>query len=133
MKQLGLQDHVRFLGALSDAQASEWYTKSDVFIMTPVDLAGDVEGFGIVYLEASAFGLPVVATESGGAAEAVVNGETGIVAPQKDVVAIADAIIALFNDPTLAGQLGLKGRERVQREFQWKVQAEKLMSIIEQS
>ncbi len=130
--QLGLQEHVQFLGALSDAEVRDWYTQANVFIMTPVDLQGDVEGFGIVYLEANAFGLPVIAAESGGVGEAVLDGKTGLVVSQKDVSAISDAICSLLGSPSFAYTLGKQGKERIEREFQWKVQANGLVKAIEQ-
>jgi phosphatidylinositol alpha-1,6-mannosyltransferase len=76
------------------------------------------EGFGIVYLEANAHGLPVVAGAAGGATDAVVHGETGLLVDPLDHVAVADALVALLSDRDLAVRLGGNGRARAER-FTW--------------
>lgn len=131
--QMGLDAYVRFFSGVSDDEVLSWYQGADMFIMTPVDLEGDIEGFGIVYLEANVFGLPVIATDSGGVGEAVQDGETGLLVTQRDVSAISGAIIRLFDNPALARQLGMQGKERVRREFGWDMQAHTLTAIIERT
>jgi phosphatidyl-myo-inositol dimannoside synthase len=90
----------------------------------------EVEGLGIVYLEASATGLPVVAGDSGGAPDAVCEGETGYVVNGRDVAAIADRTATLLADPALARRLGAAGRAWVEREWRWETQAERMSALL---
>ena len=90
----------------------------------------DVEGLGIVYLEASATGLPVVAGDSGGAPDAVLDGETGLVVPGRSVPAIAEAVTGLLEDPERARAMGEKGRAWIEREWRWDVQASRLGKLL---
>jgi phosphatidylinositol alpha-1,6-mannosyltransferase len=89
-----------------------------------------VEGLGIVYLEASACGLPVVGGDSGGAPDAIRNGETGYVVPGRDVAAVADRIAALLADPAGAAAMGEKGMAWIDREWRWELVAERLRQIL---
>ncbi len=79
----------------------------------------EVEGFGIVYLEAAAVGRPAIAGESGGAAEAVSHRETGVVVDGRDPRNVAEAVSSILEDPPRAEAMGRAGRERVEREFTW--------------
>ncbi|MBI4449599.1 glycosyltransferase [Candidatus Uhrbacteria bacterium] len=109
---------VRFLGNLDDANIAAWYTDCDVFALLPRELSdGDVEGFGIVYLEAGAFGKPVVGTRSGGAPEAVIDGINGLLVPQDDPIAASAALATLLRDRDLAQRLGAQGERRAREEF----------------
>jgi phosphatidyl-myo-inositol dimannoside synthase len=121
---------VRFLGALSDTEIAAWYDTSDLCIMIPKNIDGDVEGFGIAYLEANSFGKPVIGSRTGGVAEAVRDGETGIVVEPGNIHEIADAISRLLEDQEYAQKLGHQGRERVEKEFRWEVQAEKIKKLV---
>ena len=97
------------------------YALGDVFAM-PCRTRGaglDVEGLGIVFLEASATGIPVVAGDSGGAPETVLEGETGHVVDGRDVAAIADAVSGLLADPDAAARMGARGREWVMAQWRW--------------
>ncbi|MGW3770698.1 glycosyltransferase family 4 protein [Actinomadura verrucosospora] len=91
----------------------------------------DVEGLGIVYLEASATGLPVVAGDSGGAPDAVLDGETGLVVPGRSVPGIAEAVAGLLADPDRARAMGEKGRAWIEGEWRWDVQARRLGDLLE--
>ncbi|TDD80600.1 glycosyltransferase family 1 protein [Actinomadura darangshiensis] len=90
----------------------------------------DVEGLGIVYLEASATGLPVVAGDSGGAPDAVLDGETGLVVPGRSVQRIAESLAHLLGDPACARAMGEKGRAWIEREWRWNVQAARLENLL---
>jgi phosphatidylinositol alpha-1,6-mannosyltransferase len=85
---------------------------------------GHVEGFGLVYSEAHAFGKPAIAGRAGGAPDAVLDGETGLLVTPGDVDGIADALIRLLGDPEYAKVLGENGRRRVERELNWRRFAE---------
>jgi phosphatidyl-myo-inositol dimannoside synthase len=90
----------------------------------------DVEGLGIVYLEASASGLPVVGGDSGGAPDAILPGETGYVVTGRDVAGVADRIAGLLADPAGAHAMGEKGAAWVDREWRWELVADRLMAIL---
>ena len=116
----GLAGSVRFLGAVTDRERDEWLARADVFAM-PSRLPGGGlagEGFGIVFIEAAARGLPVVAGNVGGAVDAVADGESGLLVDPQDPEAVADAISSILLDPDLARRLGAAGAARAQT-FAW--------------
>ena len=129
----GVGDMIHFAGAVSDAERDALLASADVFAMPsrlPADgLAG--EGFGIVYLEAGARGLPVVAGAVGGALDAVVDGHTGLLVDPNDHVAVAHAISGLLADPARAGALGRAGAEHAARRA-WPAVAERLEGLLRQ-
>ncbi len=129
-KERGVADRVLFTGSLPDMSVAQWYKKCDIFIMTPYEIDGDLEGFGIVYLEANSFGKAVIGTRTGGVQDAVLDGVTGILVESQDVSAIREAIVNLLSNKLLSQRLGEQGKKRVKKEFQWSVQAEKLQNII---
>jgi len=90
----------------------------------------DLEGLGIVYLEASATGLPVVAGNSGGAPEAVREGETGFVVDGRDVAQVADRVATLLADPDRAKRMGAAGRAWVESDWRWTTQAERMHALL---
>jgi phosphatidylinositol alpha-1,6-mannosyltransferase len=124
----GVQRDVVFTGAVPWAELPAHYAAGDVFAMPcRTRRAGlDVEGLGIVYLEASATGLPVVAGDSGGAPDAVLHGETGYVVPGRSVPAVVDRVAALLSDRDTARAMGEKGRSWVEREWRWEALAARL-------
>lgn len=111
---------VKFLGEVSDEALQELYVGAEIFALTPRDIEGDFEGFGIVYLEAAAHGVPAVGTRSGGVPEAVVHDETGLLAPPDDSKAVAIALMQLLANADLRDRLGKRARLRVREEFTWK-------------
>jgi phosphatidyl-myo-inositol dimannoside synthase len=124
---------VRLLGALSDAEVPQLVGAADVFAMLCRDRwAGlEREGFGIVFLEAAAAGVAQVAGRSGGADEAVVHGETGLVVDRPtDVGAVADAIGSLLADPTLANRMGAAARARAEASFDYDGLAPRLAAAL---
>jgi len=128
----GVADHVVFAGAVPADELPAHYAAGDVFAMPcRTRRRGlDVEGLGIVYLEASAVGLPVVAGDSGGAPDAVRPGETGHVVNGRDVAALADRVGGLLADRQRARALGAAGRDWVQREWRWELQAARLAALL---
>ena len=90
----------------------------------------EVEGLGIVYLEASACGLPVIAGKSGGAPDAVIDGTTGLVVDGTNNDEIAQAAIALLSDPSKAQQMGAAGRQWITDEWRWEIWAQKFESLL---
>jgi phosphatidylinositol alpha-1,6-mannosyltransferase len=126
---------VVFAGGVPLRQLPDYYAAGDVFAMPCRTRLGgmDVEGLGIVYLEASACGLPVVAGDSGGAPEAVREGETGFVVPGLDGAALTDRLTELLSDAALRRHMGAAGRAWVEREWPWDVAAERLQSYIQEA
>ncbi len=130
-RSLGVADSVRFLGAVSDAARDDWLRRADVFAMPSRlpdgGLAG--EGFGIVYLEAAAYGTPVVAGNVAGALDAVADGETGLLVDPTNPHAVAGAITGLLLDRELAGRLGRTAAERA-RSFAWPLIAARVEAVL---
>lgn len=128
----GVARDVVFTGTVPWSRLPDYYAAGDVFAMPcRTRRRGlDVEGLGIVYLEASAVGLPVVAGDSGGAPDAVREGETGYVVPGRDVDALADRVATLLLDRALATRLGTTGRAWVEEQWRWDTQAARLASLL---
>ncbi|MFG2371725.1 glycosyltransferase family 4 protein [Streptomyces sp. NPDC048504] len=128
VRETGVSDSVRFTGAVPWSELPAHYGAGDVFAMPCRTRRGglDVEGLGIVYLEASATGLPVVAGDSGGAPDAVLDGETGWVVRGGSPEDAADRVIALLADPELRQNMGERGRQWVEERWRWDLLAERL-------
>jgi phosphatidyl-myo-inositol dimannoside synthase len=114
-----LCDHVRWLGAVSDTELVQLYGLCDVLVLPLLDLDKDVEGFGMVALEASAMGKPVVAFGCGGIVDAVEDGKSGILVEPGNYQAMSAVIVTLLNDPDMATSIGRCGQKRVIRDFTW--------------
>jgi len=110
IRELGLEQSVYFLGAVSFEQLADYYHQASVFVLTPRQEGLHFEGFGLVYLEAGAYGLPVIATRSGGVPEAVKDGQTGLLVEPGDVPGIAEAMLRLLSDTELAREMGRQNR-----------------------
>ena len=119
-RSYGVSDSILFLGAAGDEQRNEWLRRAQLLAMPSRLPAGGFagEGFGIAYLEAGAYGKPVVAGNVGGALDSVADGETGLLVDPLDPVAVAGAITRLLDDGELAARLGAGGRRRAQ-ELAW--------------
>ncbi|GAA2588656.1 glycosyltransferase family 4 protein [Streptomyces roseoviolaceus] len=128
----GLAGAVVFAGGHPHEDMPGFYAAAQVFAMPcRTRRAGmEVEGLGIVFLEAAAAGLPVVVGDSGGAPDTVRDGETGFLAEGRDVPALADRLALLLGDPELAGDMGRKGREWVREQWGWDGAHEQLMSLL---
>jgi phosphatidylinositol alpha-1,6-mannosyltransferase len=116
---------VRFLGDIPDEKLGGIYAEADIFAMTSMPHKHSVEGFGLVYLEAGAYGLPVVAHAIGGVPEAVIEGETGLLVAPGDSAALTAAFARLLADPVLRHRLGEAGRARA-RVHSWRDSAQTL-------
>ncbi|MDT5242130.1 MAG: phosphatidyl-myo-inositol dimannoside synthase [Mycobacterium sp.] len=130
--EFGVAEHVVFTDGVPGEELPAHHAMADVFAM-PCRTRGaglDVEGLGIVYLEASASGVPVVAGRSGGAPESVIDGETGLVVDGWDVGAIAAAVGDLLADPDRAAHMGAAGRRWVVDNWQWRTKAQRLGELL---
>jgi phosphatidylinositol alpha-1,6-mannosyltransferase len=132
--QVGVSAHVVFAGYVSDAELPSYFAAGDVFVMPnrvdPLGKGEATEGFGMVFLEAAACGLPVIAGNNGGARDAVVHEQTGLLLDVPDAAHVAEAAGCLLTDRPLARRLGAQGRERVLREFTWDRSAARLARLI---
>ena len=113
------EDHVKLLGRLSDADLDCVYRRASLFVLPCLDDPNDVEGFGIVILEAALKGVPAIATRSGGIPDAIANEETGVLVPPGNPRALADALADLLRDPARTKKLGETARRRTLAEFTW--------------
>ncbi|WP_333764091.1 glycosyltransferase family 4 protein [Streptomyces sp. IBSBF 2390] len=131
-RETGVDASVRFTGAVPWSELPAHYGAGDVFAMPCRTRRGglDVEGLGIVYLEASATGLPVVAGDSGGAPDAVLDGETGWVVRGGEPAEAADRITALLGDAELRRRMGERGRQWVEEKWRWDLLAERLKELL---
>ena len=102
---------VEFLGRISQERLQQCYQQATVFVLTPQIVKLRFEGFGLVYLEAGAFGLPVVGTRAGGVADAIQNGKTGFLVEPDDIDGVAKAIERLLTEPALRRRMGLANRD----------------------
>src|SRR5690606_34934960 len=98
-RDLGIERRVLFTGSVDDARLVEWYRAADVFVLPARSEPPTVEGFGTVYLEASACGLPVIGPDEGGPIDAIIQGRTGLRVPPRDLDALALAMGQLGRDP----------------------------------
>jgi phosphatidylinositol alpha-1,6-mannosyltransferase len=130
--RLGVSDHVTFTGGVPAADLPAYHAMADVFAM-PCRTRGaglDVEGLGIVFLEASATGVPVIAGSSGGAPETLQHNKTGMVVDGRSVDQIADAVSGLLADPDRAARMGAAGRDWVTAHWRWDDLAGRLADLI---
>ena len=119
-EELRLGDRVVFAGKVPEADLIRWYQGCDVFCLPAiVDSQGETEGLGVVLLEALNYARPVAASKVGGIPDIIRHGRTGLLFPEKDPDALADAILELLRDPERAERLGRQGREMVEKEFSW--------------
>jgi phosphatidylinositol alpha-1,6-mannosyltransferase len=119
VRDLGLQDHVRLCGEVSDDELVKLYQCCDIVVLPALSSTEDVEGFGMVLLEAGAAGKPVIATRVGGIPDAVVSGETGILINPGDYRGLNNAIVELLADEHRRQAIGECARRRMQRDFSW--------------
>ena len=120
VQELGLEERVSFAGRVSDAELEALYAACELFVLPAiVDSSGDTEMLGMVLLEAMRYRKPVVASDVGGIPDIVTHGVNGLLVPQKDPQALAQAIARLLTDRDLSRRLGEKGYNEARRRFSW--------------
>jgi phosphatidylinositol alpha-1,6-mannosyltransferase len=131
-ERTGVGDHVIMTGSITQDELPAYFAAGDVFAMPcrTRRFGLDVEGLGIVFLEASAAGLPVVAGNSGGAPDAVQDGVTGRVVDGTDRAAVANEVARLLGDADLSGAYGKAGRQWVEDAWQWDAIAQRLAELL---
>ncbi len=114
------EKHIRFLGSIPDETLRAAYRQAAVLVLPAIEVEGDVEGFGIVFLEAALFGVPAVSTRTGGIPDAVVDGETGVLVEPGDWEAYAAAVGELLADEARRRSLGERARQRAASKYDWR-------------
>jgi len=132
-RELGVAERVEFLGRVTDAELPAFYASLDVFVMPSREDArsGHAEGFGIVYLEAAAHGVPAVGTRTGGVPEAIANDITGKLVATESVDELVSALSGMLGDPESTAEMGRAARERALREFRWDDRVDQFAALIE--
>ncbi len=133
VRDLGLQDTVRFLGRVPDAEMANCMTAADVFCMPARSEPPDVEGFGLVFLEAGACETAVIGARAGGVPDAIVHGETGLLVEPSDTTALADALHELLTQPKVRARMGAAARTRIEAQCTWDHVASGLMETMRAS
>jgi phosphatidylinositol alpha-1,6-mannosyltransferase len=130
--KLKVADCVTFIGRINYAELPKYICLGDIFAMPSRSrfFGLEVEGLGIVYLEASACGLPIVGGKSGGAPDAVLVGETGVVVDGTNTFEIAEACIELLNNPELCALMGANGRAWIIENWRWEIWATKYAALL---
>jgi phosphatidylinositol alpha-1,6-mannosyltransferase len=118
VKSHALQDHVQFVGTLMGAEKNAYLNNSDVFVMPGIEAGDDIEGYGIAYIEAGYFGVPSIASELGGASDAVDHEKTGLVCVPADMSCLERSLRKLISDKDCRNLLG-NGARRKARERLW--------------
>ena len=135
-RELGVEDHVQWIPPVPFERWGRpphaYYNACDVFVGPSVSdpATGDVEAFGIAFLEAAACGKPVVVGRSGGAPETVEDGVTGFVVDAESPDDLAGAVLRLLADPALRKSMGEAGRRRVENEYNWTVSVGKAREVL---
>lgn len=119
--ECGVRDLVQFRGLPADEELIECYQQCDVFALPNRQVGWDIEGFGIVLIEAQACGRPVIAGDSGGAPETIIPGKTGELIPCETPEPLARAVVALLDDPDRRTVMGANGRRWVETRLDWRV------------
>ena len=132
VKALGIQESVTFIGRIHYVDLPRYLCVGDLFVMPSRSrLAGlEVEGLGIVYLEASACGLPVIAGDSGGAPDAVLEGQTGLVVDGTSKSEVAAAVVELLLDPDRSRAMGVRGRQWIIQEWRWEIWSARFAELL---
>lgn len=129
-REYKVENRIIFVGAVDADDITNYFELGDVFVMLARETENDVEGFGIVYLEAGYHHLPVVAGRSGGVPEAVLDGKTGVLVDPGGGDEVVSAVCSLIKDKGLASRLGEASHKRVREEFTWEHQAQRFMDVL---
>jgi phosphatidylinositol alpha-1,6-mannosyltransferase len=129
--EFGVRERVVFSGAVDDAARDRALGEAWCFAMPARAEGGDVEGFGIAYLEAAMAAVPTIGGRGSGADEAIAHGETGLLVDGRDPHALAEALACILNDHAVALAMGLAGRDRALRTFSWQRNARAVAQHLE--
>ena len=129
-KELQIEENVKFIGSVNESQKKYIFNKTDLMVMPTKDEShnNSVEGFGIAYIEAALFGIPSIASNVGGTAEAVIHNKTGIIL--ENTSELSNVLKDLIDDKAKRYMLGKNAKVRAQTELDWKYQIETYISVI---
>lgn len=130
VKKCHLSDKVLLLGHVDRQELIQLYSNSDIFVLPAISVSNDIEGFGIVLLEAGAAGCPAVSTRLGGIPDAIVDGQTGLLVEPDDWQAMTATIAQLLQDHSLCQSLGANSRQRVKDFFDWPIIGERYLAVL---
>lgn len=130
VRRLRLENHVRFLGQVEEGELVRAYARASCFVLPARNAGGDVEGFGIVYLEAAIAGVPAIGGRGCGAEEAIEDGKTGILVDGDYPEQIAAAILQIIENPVQASAMGRYAQARARRLFTWERVASRIMNSL---
>ena len=130
-ESLNLQDNIRFLGYVSNQEIGNYFNLCDIFVLmsNTIKEKGGIEGFGIVYIEASAMGKPVIGGKSGGTGDAIVDNVTGFRIMPNNHGELKKKLVLLLKNNRLRSNMGVNGRKRVLKNFLWKHNVKKTLKI----
>lgn len=130
VRELGIHRSVRFTGDVPHHQLADFYRAGDVFCMVNQrDASGDIESFGMVFIEAGASGKAVIGGRSGGTAQSIVDKQTGFLCEPSDSAQLSQMLLLLLGSADLRGRLGEAGLTRARRDFDWDVRARQLLEV----
>ncbi len=134
-EELDVADQVRFAGFINEEQKVQYYQACDLFVMPSKSEGevGEVEGFGLTYLEANACGKPVIGGNQGGCLEAIAEGESGLLVDPDSPGQLTAAIRKLLDNPDIYHEMAIKARKRVEDAFSWEVSCRKLLELYKNS
>ena len=127
-----LSGRVFYLGNVSEQIKEMLYCTADLFIQPNIKVKGDMEGFGLVVLEAASYGLPVIASRLEGLQDAIVDGKNGILVDEKNADAYKEKILHLLQDKNMAKEFGRNAREFVSNNFSWEIIARKYYALLQE-
>jgi phosphatidylinositol alpha-1,6-mannosyltransferase len=130
VREFGLNDHVRFWRNVNDDELLKLYQTCDVVVLPALSSPTDVEGFGMVLLEAASVGKPVVAFEVGGISDAIAGGESGVLLKAEDYEQLGNSVVGMLLEPDKRRAMGEFGRQRVERELSSRRMVERYESVI---
>lgn len=131
--KLGLESQVNFYGYVKDLDLPHFYTANDLFILCSRENTNSisVEGFGLVFLEAQACGLPVIGTDTGGISDAIEHENGGWLIQQDDAAALRKLLITILDDNLIVSAMGMKARNRVLKGYTWDIYCSKLFKLLQ--
>lgn len=131
VKSLNLQDNVKFLGYVSNKEIGNYFNLCDIFVLmsNTIKEKGGIEGFGIVYIEASAMGKPVIGGKSGGTGDAIFDNVTGFRVMPNNHGDLKKKLVLLLKNHKLRNKMGIEGKKRVLKNFLWKHNVEKTLKV----
>jgi len=131
--RLGVKNRVNFAGRVNEELLERYYQNCILFVLPAiVDRKGDTEGLGMVLVEALSYGKPVIASAVGGIVDIVEDQKTGLLVPEKDEKALAQAIVAILKNPARAEELASAGFQHIEKYFDWDKIVNKTLTLYNQ-